>query len=319
MDQIWHACSLKKLFSLALTIADVQHLVKHQLGGMTSSWLACRGEAFSWRILSMLSVGQRYIGQAGCYAVARLLGYGSFGCSYEAWDVMGEQRVVIKEAFLDTVEVLEYEARILSRLRLFTAPRAIEFLTISPAPLLMMQFRRGLPLDKWLHTFPGSHVPLPLVIQVGLHLAQALADLHAQGLAHGDLHAGNVLWDPEVGISLLDFGCARGLEGTGHLPRGFNRLGAEAYAAPERLQTRRATPQTDLYSLGVLLYELCTGTLPDGELQPLPRCLWNSIGVLIRLLLDPDPFRRPTAAGTVAHLQWLIRHTALASSSQEVR
>jgi serine/threonine protein kinase len=267
----------------------------------------------------MLCVGQRYIGQEGCYAVARMLGYGSFGRSYEAWDIMGERRVVIKEAFPDTAEILEYEARILSQLNLPTAPRAIEFLTTSPAPLLMMQFRQGLPLDKWLHTFPGSQVPLSLVIQVGLQLAQTLADLHAQGLAHGDLHAGNVLWDPEAGISLLDFGCARGLEGAGHLPRGFNRLGAEAYAAPERLQTSRATPQTDLYSLGVLLYELCTGTLPDGDLLPLPRCLWNGVGVLVRLLLDPDPFRRPTAAGTVAHLQWLIHRTALTPSSWEVR
>ena len=265
----------------------------------------------------MLTQGTRYIGQEGCYAVSRLIGRGAYGLVYEAWDVMVERRVVIKQAFANTVPILLYEARMLSLLHsLSTVPRFIELLH-EPEPLLLMQLRRGRPLFQWQHTFCGARVPFPLLMQVGYKLARAVEGLHALGMAHGDLHVGNVLFHPEEGISLLDFGCARLFDDDAgqslrrraapiSLPSGFFWLGAKAYAAPERFQTRRASAETDMYSLGVLLYELAAGKLPGSlQAQPLPRCLWNGLGSLIRQLLHPDPLYRPTAAATVAELRLL--------------
>jgi len=119
-------------------------------------------------------------------------------------------------------------------------------------------------------------LPEPLVLRVCERVAQALAHAHRHGVVHRDVKPANVLVDwPSDTVKLADFGLARaddGLQtGTGIVP------GSPAYMAPEQLAGALPTPRSDLYALGVMLFQLLTGRLPHEG---------SSMGELLRRVAD---------------------------------
>ncbi|HLI06820.1 MAG TPA: serine/threonine-protein kinase [Ktedonobacteraceae bacterium] len=148
--------------------------------------------------------------------------------------------------------------------------------------------------------------PLPLeqVQQLFTPLVQAVAYIHRRGIVHRDLKPSNVLLDTddetgEVYVRLIDFGIAKrsGAAASPPLTTAGHEMGTLVYMAPERLNGI-AAPSNDIYSLGVILYQMLTGRLPVGEAR-IP--LLPPLEAVVRRCMAPDPEDRYTSASEVLH------------------
>ncbi|NUS81829.1 MAG: serine/threonine protein kinase, partial [Streptomyces sp.] len=182
-----------------------------------------------------------------------------------------------------------------------------------------------------LNTLTGSPIPVTRALTWAIQISQALEAAHQRGIVHRDLKPSNILLDQAAGnaAKLCDFGIARLAEATHHtLTVTGVAIGTPAYMSPEQARgdTTLSAP-SDLYSLGCLLHELLTGSVPftgtgwkvlnqhlheaPAPLSTLRPGVPRELEQLVLELLDKDPDRRPTAADTRTRLTRL--HTALAA------
>src|SRR5437588_10967731 len=145
------------------------------------------------------------------------------------------------------------EARILSKL---SHPNTVRFLGISENGGLLSEFLEGPSLRRLIdgHT---HGLDLSDAMRIGVHVGAALQHVHEKGYLHLDVKPSNVIIERGRPV-LFDFDCARRRTA----PRPPHVSGTEAYIAPEECLRRRATPASDIFSFGVLLYEMLTGRLP---------------------------------------------------------
>ena len=123
-----------------------------------------------------------------------------------------------------------------------------------------------------LRTYIYNHAPLPVIeaIKIATQLVNTVAYLHRKGVFHRDLKPENIVIDAEKQICIVDFGTAL-LEGARRVTWRFgsNAFGTPDYMAPEQIQGKRGDARTDIYALGVIFYELLTGTVPFSGDNPL--------------------------------------------------
>lgn len=177
----------------------------------------------------------------------------------------------------------EAERAILVRLRGPHAPRLVTWGDFTTVPYLVLEEIRGASLRAWAERAP---LAVEEVAALGAAVARALAAIHAQRVIHLDVKPDNVLVREDGSAALVDFGLARHLD----LPdvvaeEVAEPMGSPAYVAPEQLLGVRDEPRSDLFALGVILYELATGRLPFG----VPT---SDRGLRRRLYRDPIPPRR---------------------------
>ena len=192
-------------------------------------------------------------------------------------------------------------------------------------PFLVMPLLRGESLESCLHRPP--RLPLAEVVRIGREIAKGLAAAHAHGLIHRDIKPGNVWLDASAAgrVKILDFGLvATALDDQARLTASGCAVGTPAYMAPEQVFGTKVDHRADLYSLGVVLYQMITGTLPargaDTLLSPqdLNPTIPAALSRLIVQLLAGDPSQRPQSAGDVAdRLETLDRQLALPDISTE--
>ena len=142
-------------------------------------------------------------------------------------------------------------------------------------PYLVLNPVHGLPLDQWCKPDPTRRPTRPQArlqtrLRLAVQLARALAYVHSRGVVHRDLKPANVTVSSRGRVHLLDFGIARRLPGAQQPDDASgNELSfTPAYASPEQRRGEPTTTASDVYSLGVLLFELFTGHLPHGPLTP---------------------------------------------------
>jgi serine/threonine-protein kinase len=205
----------------------------------------------------------------GRYRIDGVLGRGAMGAVYLGHDPKISRQVAIKTMALGA----EFEGAALeeARARFFreaeTAGRLQhpDIVTIYDAgedqglAYIAMEVLRGRDLSGF--TQPGKLLPAPVAVAIVARVADALAYAHSQGVVHRDIKPANVMVDLDSDqVKVTDFGIARITDSS--RTRTGMVLGTPAYMSPEQMAGRRVDGRSDLYSLGVMLFQLLTGTLP---------------------------------------------------------
>lgn len=205
------------------------------------------------------------------YEIKASLGEGGFGQVFEAWDKKLCRSVALKRlknlGAGGAANNLIHEARMGAALEhaAFVKVHAIE--DDEDSQTIVMELVRGQTLKQILQT---ALPPVELALDIVQQIAQAMQVAHASGLVHGDLKPSNLILDPNGKVRILDFGLASQAD-----PQATTSLqqadpqGTISYMAPERLMGAAVSVQTDVYALGVILYELLTGHRPFAELNGL--------------------------------------------------
>jgi predicted Ser/Thr protein kinase len=247
------------------------------------------------------------------YQIDGELGQGGMGTVYKGFDSTLERDVAIKmmtETRLGTEgrNRLLHEAKAiakLSHLNIITVFDAGEF---EQSPYIVMEYVEGVNL------YDEPPKDIEEIILIMKQVCAALSHAHEHGIIHRDLKPENVILTPNGTVKLMDFGLARSL--SSRLTSEGTILGTVFYLAPEQAQGHAVDPRSDLYSLGVMMYELVTGELPFLADDPLavvsqhihapvvpPRAknanIPPALEVLILQLMRKDPAERPACAQEV--------------------
>jgi hypothetical protein len=243
------------------------------------------------------------------FALHERLGQGGMGEVYRATRLSDCRPVAVKvlsatlAAVPDYVRRFDREAAAMAQLDHPGVVRLLSRGRSGPHCWIAMELIDGVSLRTHAFQFrPSARTLARLLAQV----AHALAYAHARSVVHRDLKPDNVLVLPDGRTKVLDFGLA-GLHAVGAeiLTQSNVAMGTANYMAPEqRKDARRADHRADLYSFGVMTYELLTGELPVGRFQPASRLVpglepaWDG---LIERCLEQDPAARPHSALELAH------------------
>lgn len=203
----------------------------------------------------------------GRYHLLDRLGAGGMGEVWRARDANLDREVAIKVLTSGTIADAETHARFrrealaLSRLSHSGIATVFDFDDFEGTPFLVMELVTGGDLEARLVSGP---MPFDDVRRIGAAIADALQDAHANGIVHRDLKPGNIMLTQTGQPKILDFGIAMllGDAGANKLTRTGMILGSLPYMAPEQLTGDADSPQTDIYALGVLLFEMLTGRRP---------------------------------------------------------
>ncbi len=207
--------------------------------------------------------------QFGRYRILRQLGQGAMGSVYLAEDPQLERQVALKIPKLrdeepDSLARFYREARVAATLRHPNICPVYDIGEQDGTPFIAMAHLEGAPLSRLIGTsqFRSDRNIALLVRKVAL----ALAEAHSKGVVHRDLKPGNIMVDRKQEPVVMDFGLAhrRGKPGEEKLTHSGLVLGTPAYMSPEQAASdfERVGPRSDIYSLGVILFELLTGQLP---------------------------------------------------------
>ena len=210
----------------------------------------------------MMSSGQTF----GRYQISRQLGQGAMGAVYLAYDPQLQRYVALKTPFLADKPIVAQrfyrEARSAAQIRSpFVCP-IYEVSNVAGALYLTMAFIEGRPLSKWIHK-DQPHT-LDEVSSMFHKIATGMQKAHAHEVIHRDLKPENIMVDSDGEPIIMDFGLARRADDDDQLTIAGNITGTPAYMSPEQVrgQQDEIGPQSDVYSLGVVLYEMLTGTVP---------------------------------------------------------
>ena len=238
----------------------------------------------------MLSAGTRL----GPYEIESLVGTGGMGQVYRARDTRLGRTVAIKQLTAQHDERFAHEARTIASLN---HPHICQLYDIG-ADYLVLEFVEGTPL----------HGPLPeaQVVAIAIQLAGALEAAHDRGILHRDLKPANVLITANGTAKLLDFGVAQLLDRDTDLTKTTDRavVGTVAYMSPEQALGKRLDARSDIFSFGLVLYELVAGRRAfDGETSvhvlsavltamPPPLTAVPALNQIVMRCIEKDPAQR---------------------------
>ena len=184
----------------------------------------------------------------------------------------------------ETIVSFEVEHQIMQALHGNHVPRLVAVGDLQHVPYLVMEYIEGRTLESWLES-----EALPTVEEItrlGIATAQAVHSLHQQNTCHLDLKPANVLIRADGSAVLLDFGLSCNALYPDLLAEQLRKaVGSPAWIAPEQVVGVRGDPRSDIFAIGVILYQLATGTLPFGSPQ-------TQGGLRQRLWMDPRPPRQ---------------------------
>ena len=191
------------------------------------------------------------------------------GVVYEAEDLKLHRIVALKflpeelAASEDDIARFQQEAEAVSALNHTHIATIYDIDEAEGRKFLTLEYLSGGTLKSKLKQFlaDGKEIPIHDVLEYGIQIAEGLAHAHRQGIIHRDIKTDNVMLTGEGSVKLTDFGLAK-LKGKGQITRAGSTLGTAAYVSPEQLRSEDADRRSDLFSLGVVLYELLTGRLP---------------------------------------------------------
>ena len=269
------------------------------------------------------------------YRLIREIGKGGMGVVYQARDEHLERDVALKVLRHGPTDArpgrpeFRREARVLSLINHPSICTVYDFDSVDGTEFLVMELVDGPSLETRLREGPLEERE---AVVIGIQIAEALVAAHEAGVVHRDLKGGNVILGPKGRIKLLDFGlallcpaaAAASME-TRSVAGAERVVGTIPYMSPEQVLGKTVDERSDLYSLGVLLFEMTTGKRPFSadtstalmnEIIHRPAASPGTLGIrlsprldaLILKLLEKDPAQRPASASEVVSVLRAIAH-----------
>jgi CheY-like chemotaxis protein/predicted Ser/Thr protein kinase len=210
----------------------------------------------------------------GRYRIERVLGRGGMGTVYLAADAELNEEVAIKTIRSDLVtsdesamERFRNEIRLARKVSHRNIVRTHDFGKVDDVYFVTMEYVQGMTLRALLDR--RKRLDTDSTLAIARQLADALEAAHEHGIIHRDLKPENLLLDSSGTLKVMDFGVARLAEPTSTLTQAGMVVGTPAYMAPEQLLSEEVDARSDLYSVGVILYECLTGKPPFEAKSPI--------------------------------------------------
>jgi serine/threonine-protein kinase len=207
------------------------------------------------------------------YQIVRMLGHGGMSRVYLATDTEDQSKVVLKflnDDLVGDIAVFERyrrESEIGSRLNHPHIQRMLNTTEKRSEEYLVVEYIEGQTLRHVLEEYEGKPLPVEEALRITIQICDAVAYCHEHGVYHRDLKPENIMLQPDGNVKIIDFGIAL-LEGARRVTwRGLSgTVGTPDYMAPEQLRGERGTASSDIYAVGMMLYEMLCGRTPfDGE------------------------------------------------------
>jgi TolB-like protein/Tfp pilus assembly protein PilF/tRNA A-37 threonylcarbamoyl transferase component Bud32 len=259
------------------------------------------------------------------YSITEKLGEGGMGIVYRAHDLILHRDVALKFLAVGAVDDLQAREKVLQEARTISALNHPNICTVYEVgevegrPYLAMEYIEGHPLSR--EVISGG-MATEVLVRYGLQLADALAHAHERGIVHRDLKAGNVIVTPSGRLKVLDFGLSwraeqKASEDTTQFDQSWDEqhslTGTLPYLAPELLRGQQANARSDIWALGVMLFEMAAGRRPfrggtSFELSaailretpsPISPALPPVLQSVIDKCLNKDPSQRYHSGGEV--------------------
>jgi eukaryotic-like serine/threonine-protein kinase len=234
----------------------------------------------------------------GRYRLEARIGSGGMSTVYRAFDETLERQVAVKlmnrevASDSDQLERFRREARAIAQLSHPHVVGVIDAGEDDGRPYIVLEYVEGETLKERIRRH--GRLPIPEAVAYAIEIARALGAAHARHIVHRDVKPQNVLIDQEGTAKVTDFGIARTLEEDGLTADG-RVLGTTDYVSPEQALGQHVNGQSDLYSLGIVLYEMLTGEVPfKGE---------NQVAVAMRHVREQVPdvqAKRPEVSAALA-------------------
>ncbi|XP_076876292.1 hormonally up-regulated neu tumor-associated kinase homolog A isoform X1 [Brachyhypopomus gauderio] len=263
--------------------------------------------------------------RVGNYLIGRKLGEGSFAKVREGLHALTGEKVAVKvidkrKAKKDSyvTKNLRREGQIQQMIRHPNITQLLDILETENSYYLVMELCPGGNLMN--HIYEKKRLEEREAQKYVRQLVMAVEHLHRAGVVHRDLKIENLLLDEQDNIKLIDFGLSNCAGILGYSDPFSTQCGSPAYAAPELLSRKKYGPKVDVWSIGVNMYAMLTGTLPftvepfslkalhqrmvDKDMNPLPPSISSAAVSLLKSLLEPDPSKRPNIHQVMAD-SWL--------------
>src|SRR5207253_5631826 len=219
------------------------------------------------------------------YELEELVGSGGMSSVYRAHDRVLDRRVALKVLHQRLTSEAEYVERFRREARMVAGLLHQNIVTVidrgedNGCPFIVFELVAGENLKQLVNR--EGPLPVERALEFGVQIARGLAFAHANGYGHRDVKPQNVLLNGDGEAKVTDFGIARSLDVKHGVTQTGTVLGTSDYIAPEQAQGQQVDEHTDVYSLGVVLYELLTGETPfTGE---------NFVAVAMRHINEPVP------------------------------
>jgi serine/threonine protein kinase len=243
------------------------------------------------REVPTLAAGESF----GRYQIVRLLGRGAMGAVYLAYDPQLARYVALKTPSLGnhpgTIERFYREARATAQLRSPHICPVYDVGQIGGIHYISMAFIEGQSLRQLI--LDGQLKDLTRIADITRKIARGLQKAHERTIIHRDIKSENIMIDADGEPIVMDFGLAKRLDDDIHMTVPGRIMGTPAYMSPEQVEgdSTKIGPLSDIYSLGVVLYEMLTGRLP----------FWGSLASVLRQIGNDEPQRPSGISPAVGH------------------
>jgi serine/threonine protein kinase/tetratricopeptide (TPR) repeat protein len=206
---------------------------------------------------------------AGRYEIIEGLGTGGMGRVYRVEDNKIKAEIALKlikpeiAADKQTIERFSSELKMTRMICHRNVCRMFDLGEDKGTYFITMEYVSGEDLKSFIHRV--GQLPIGKAISIGKEVCEGLAEAHRLGIIHRDLKPSNIMIDKEGNARIMDFGIARSLQAKGITGAGII-IGTPEYMSPEQVEAKEVDQRSDIYSLGVILYEMVTGRVPfEGE------------------------------------------------------
>jgi serine/threonine protein kinase len=213
-----------------------------------------------------LSLGHLF---ANRYRIEQILGRGGMGVVYKATDTQLDETVAIKTLPGDVMtrspedlERFKREIRLARKITHRNVLRTYDYGEAEGVYFISMEFVRGYTLAELLDEAPNRQMPARATVGITRQICRGLQAAHEQGIIHRDIKPQNVLIDAKGEVKLMDFGIARMAEAAEAMTQAGLIVGTPHYMSPEQVQGKQLDARSDVYSMGVLIYEMLVGRRP---------------------------------------------------------